>query len=112
MPAGTKDMSVVPGPGLRGVPRPVVKVPVSSLKEGDSPRTGGVDPDHVRALAESPRAFDPILVHRATRQVVDGMHRLRAAVLRGEHEIAVRYLDVPADEVFVEAVTANISHGL
>ncbi|MGK5728612.1 ParB/RepB/Spo0J family partition protein, partial [Streptomyces sp. URMC 124] len=25
---------------------------------------------------------------------------------------AVRYLDVPADEVFVEAVTANISHGL
>ncbi|MGK5732905.1 hypothetical protein, partial [Streptomyces sp. URMC 124] len=29
-----------------------------------------------------------------------------------DNEPGVRYLDVPADEVFVEAVTANISHGL
>ncbi|GES28786.1 ParB N-terminal domain-containing protein [Streptomyces angustmyceticus] len=94
------------------MPRPVIRVPVSSLKDGDSPRAGGIDPDHVQALAESPRGFDPILVHRATRQVIDGMHRLQAAVLRGERDIAVRYLDGPADEVFIQAVRANITHGL
>ncbi|NJP80418.1 ParB N-terminal domain-containing protein [Streptomyces sp. AA8] len=100
------------GPGLWSASYPVSRVPVDSLRSGDSPRLGGIDQEHVEALAQSPREFAPILVHRATRQVVDGMHRLRAAVLRGEHEIAVRYLDGPADEVFVRAVAANIGHGL
>ncbi|MDC0772324.1 ParB N-terminal domain-containing protein [Streptomyces sp. HD] len=85
---------------------------MDSLRSGESPRLGGIDPAHVEMLAQSCQEFEPILVHRATRQVVDGMHRLKAAMMRGEREIAVRYLDGSADDVFVHAVAANITHGL
>ncbi|MFC7729983.1 hypothetical protein [Actinomadura keratinilytica] len=54
----------------------------------------------------------PILVHRRTMRVVDGMHRLRAARLQGRCEIGVRFVDGPDADVFVAAVRANIGHGL
>lgn len=85
-------------------------VPVSCLVAADSPRLGGLDQDHVEVLAQ--REIEPILVHRDTRRVVDGMHRLQAAKNRGEKLIPVRYLDGPVSEVFIHSVTANITHGL
>lgn len=87
-------------------------VPVESLLPADSPRLAGLNEGHARALAESGTAFEPILVHRETGRVVDGMHRLRAAVLRGEHLITVRHVDGASADLFVRAVQANISHGL
>jgi hypothetical protein len=33
----------------------------------------------------------PILVHRATNRIIDGMHRLEAAKLRGDETISVRF---------------------
>ncbi|MHA4950627.1 ParB/RepB/Spo0J family partition protein [Micromonospora sp. SD19] len=51
-------------------------------------------------------------MHRATMRVVDGAHRLRAAVLRGEETIAVEFFDGDEREVFVAAVRANVGHGL
>ncbi len=51
-------------------------------------------------------------MHRETRRVVDGMHRLQAARLQGEKVIPVRYLDGPASEVFIHSVAANVAHGL
>ncbi|MDN3354739.1 ParB/RepB/Spo0J family partition protein [Actinomadura sp. DC4] len=54
----------------------------------------------------------PILVHRSTMRVIDGMHRVRAAVLKGCREIDVAYFEGSEDEAFVLAVRENISHGL
>ncbi|MET7737595.1 ParB/RepB/Spo0J family partition protein [Streptomyces sp. NPDC005402] len=45
-------------------------------------------------------------------RVIDGAHRLRAAMLRGESEIQVRFFDGNEADAFVLAVEANIKHGL
>jgi hypothetical protein len=44
-------------------------------------------------------------------QVIDGMHRLSAARLRGERTVAVRFFEGSDKEAFVEAVRANTTHG-
>ncbi|MDV5142788.1 transcriptional regulator [Streptomyces sp. SBC-4] len=87
-------------------------VPVESLLPADSPRLEGLNEGHAQALAESGTAFEPILVHQDTGRVVDGMHRLRAAILRGERRITVHYVDGPSADLFIRSVQANISHGL
>lgn len=100
---------VRPAPG-RGA-EPVV-VPVDALASADSPRTAAPDHAHVRLLAESETPLPPILVHRPTMRVVDGVHRLLAARLRGQRGIAVEYVDGSEDEAFIRGVLANAAHGL
>ncbi|EFL19812.1 streptomycin biosynthesis operon regulator [Streptomyces sp. C] len=90
----------------------VVMVPIDSLRVSDSPRSAGEDAEHIRTLAESGVELPPIVVMSSTKRVIDGMHRLRAAELRGAAEIAVRYFDGEEKEAFVLAVTCNIAHGL
>ena len=63
---------------------PVTTVPVSALRAGQSPRQAGENLEHVRALADTTDELPPIIVRRADMRVVDGMHRLRAARLRGD----------------------------
>jgi hypothetical protein len=82
------------------------------LKAADSPRLSGEDPDHVAVLAEAGVCWPPIVVHRETMRVIDGMHRLRAAQLRGDCSVEVEFFDGDADEAFVAAVRANVAHGL
>lgn len=89
-----------------------VRVPVTSLRASESPRVSGEDPEHIRALAETDGELPPIIVHRTTMRVIDGMHRLRAAELRDEHEIKVRFFDGNESDAFILAVRANIAHGL
>jgi ParB-like chromosome segregation protein Spo0J len=90
----------------------VQTIPIQRLQAADSPRLIGEDGDHIRTLAESDEALPPILVHRATMRVIDGMHRLRAARLRGEEHVEVKFFDGTAEGAFVLAVKANIAHGL
>ena len=45
-------------------------------------------------------------------QVIDGMHRLRAALAKGEKTIGVEFFDGSDEEAFLLAVQANIGHGL
>lgn len=87
-------------------------VPIRALRTGDSPRVGGTDMEHVRGLAEGDAVLPPILVHRTTMNVIDGIHRLHAAVLSGRDTIPVRYFDGTLDEAFVIAVKANAANGL
>jgi hypothetical protein len=87
-------------------------VPVDSILPADSPRSGGVDPEHARALAEVEGALPPILVRRGNMQVIDGMHRLQVAILNGQDTIEVRFFDGDEHAAFVLAVEANIAHGL
>jgi hypothetical protein len=91
---------------------PATRVPISSIHAADSPRLAGVNSEHVLALAELGADLPPILVHRATMRVIDGMHRIRATQLRGDDTIAVRYFDGAEDDAFMLGVWENIAHGL
>ncbi|MEV6823592.1 streptomycin biosynthesis protein [Amycolatopsis sp. NPDC051102] len=97
--------------GFRDVRR-VEVVPISALTVSGSPRSGGIDMAHVRALAGTDAPLPPILVHRPGNRVVDGMHRLRAAVLRGRREIEVCFFDGSEADAFIAGVQANVTHGL
>lgn len=91
---------------------PASTVPIRSLLSPDSPRLHGESDAHAQVLAESEVVFPPIIAHRETMRVIDGAHRLRATVLRGESEIQVRFFDGNEADAFVLAVEANIKHGL
>jgi hypothetical protein len=91
---------------------PVVTVPIASLRPAESPRGTGIDSGHVDALAETGDLLPPILVHRDTMRVIDGMHRLLAAGRNGRHSIDVRFFDGSPKVAFVLAVEANTVHGL
>jgi ParB-like chromosome segregation protein Spo0J len=91
---------------------PVVSVPVSSLSLGFSPRIAGHDEQTVRTLAQLDQVWPPLLVHRGTNRVIDGMHRLLAARLRGDRTIDVRLHDCDESDAFVLAVSMNVMHGL
>jgi ParB-like chromosome segregation protein Spo0J len=92
--------------------RGIQRVSVRAIHAGDSPRLAGESAEHARMLAETGAALPPILVHRGTMRVIDGMHRLRAAQLRGDETIDVEFFDGSEDEAFIVAVRANIAHGL
>ncbi|MEV4641058.1 ParB N-terminal domain-containing protein [Actinoplanes sp. NPDC049548] len=87
-------------------------LPISALLPADSPRQGGEDIEHIRMLAGIGEPLPPIIVHRATMRVIDGMHRLGAAILRGDELIEVRLFDGTDKEAFLLAVQSNIAHGL
>lgn len=89
----------------------VEMVPVNELSPGDSPRIHGEDVAHARDLAEVQDSLPPIVVHRATMRVVDGMHRLCAAKIRGDREVAVEYVDGTTEDAFLRAVHDNVVHG-
>lgn len=88
------------------------RLPVDSLLGGNSPRLDGEDAHHIQVLSQADTPLPPILVHRGTMRVVDGMHRLAAAKLRGCRDIDVIFFDGTEDEAFVLAVKANTEHGL
>ncbi|WP_344514537.1 ParB/RepB/Spo0J family partition protein [Dactylosporangium maewongense] len=90
---------------------PTQFVPIASLRAADSPRLGGEDFEHIQMLAGVESRLPPILVHRPTMRVIDGMHRLRAAQLRNDESIEVQFFDGPEQEAFVLGVKANITHG-
>ena len=87
-------------------------VAIDSLRFDQSPRQGGIDPGHVAALTETPNELPPILVQRSTCQVIDGVHRVNAAVKRGDQEICAYFVDCDELAAFVVAVASNVRHGL
>lgn len=97
---------------LRVALSPVTTVQICQLVPSDSPRLTGISREYVRTLAESGVTGPPILVHRQTMRVIDGMHRLRAAVLRDERTIEVRYFSGQEADAFIVAVKFNVAHGL
>lgn len=87
-------------------------VRLSALCVSDSPRLEGECTEHIRTLLESDLPFPPITVHRQTMRIIDGMHRFRAAQLRGDTEIEVEYFDGAEPDAFILAVESNVRHGL
>ena len=119
-PNNTKAMSVERNQLTSKEPPPLGKatqakrgiVRIDSLLSGDSPRLAGADRAHVRRLAETSGELPPIIVHRPTMRIIDGTHRVYAALLQGKEEIEAEFFDGSADEAFVQAVEHNIAHGL
>lgn len=108
----TQAHSAEPAPAVSAGISEVSTIEIGMLLPAESPRLAGEDQEHIRRLAEADTPLPPILVHRSTMRVIDGMHRLQAAVLRGCAEIEVRFFDGTADEAFIRAVRENVMHGL
>src|SRR5258708_1297393 len=87
-------------------------VAIDALRPADSPRLTGENLEHTQVLAQLDAVLPPILVHRPTMRVIDGMHRFRAAVLNGQTTIEARFFDGPEELVFAIGVIANKAHGL
>ncbi|GGN15709.1 hypothetical protein GCM10011609_65420 [Lentzea pudingi] len=87
-------------------------VPVWLLQPADSPRVAGESAEHARLLAEVETSLPPIVVHRSSMRVIDGMHRLQAARIRGDDVISVLFFEGPDVDAFVLAVELNQAHGL
>jgi hypothetical protein len=89
-----------------------VAIPLSALRSGESPRLEGVDKAHIARLAEMEAPLPPILIDRRSMQVIDGMHRILAASLKGQATIDAKFFDGSPDDAFLYAVEANVTHGL
>lgn len=92
-------------------PHAYCEVSIYQLGVGHSPRLRGQDEEHVQILAAIDGPLPPILVQKNTMRVVDGMHRLSAARMRGQRTIGVHFFEGPDQDAFVEAVRANTTHG-
>ena len=91
---------------------PTKRVPVTELVLTNWLRVKGEDIKHVRTLAEVEDELPPIVVHRTTMRVIDGMHRVRAAILSGTAYIEARLFEGAEDDAFLLAVRLNVAHGL
>ncbi|WP_322755949.1 ParB/RepB/Spo0J family partition protein [Frankia sp. Cas3] len=87
-------------------------LPISSLTASESLRVAGEVGPHVEMLADTDAVLPPIVVHRGPMKVVDGMHRLRAASIRGEEHIRAQVFEGTDEDAFLLAVAANVTHGL
>ena len=86
-------------------------VPIASLRQGPVVRSEGVDEQYAKLLASLVTPLPPIVVDAATMVVVDGLHRVRAAVLRQETCVRARYVSGSESELLIMAVQANAAHG-
>jgi hypothetical protein len=96
------------------------RVKVSSLRSGGSPPLERDRPSAPRATDGSRGSLPPILVHRLTMQVSDGLHRVEVAICHDVDEVDAYLFDGPSESlfdgqsesVFVLALNANITLGL
>ncbi|MGI5500726.1 streptomycin biosynthesis protein [Lentzea sp. CA-135723] len=91
---------------------PAEMVPINRLRLGASPRTDDVSAEHIRVLARVTVPMPPIIVHRGTMCVLDGVQRVRAATLSARDHIEAQFFDGDENDAFVLAVEANTAHGL
>jgi ParB-like chromosome segregation protein Spo0J len=96
----------------RGSLLPVENIPVASIRSSYTPRKNKANENHIQVLAQSPLPLPPIVIHRGSMRVIDGVHRLRATELRGHSTIAARLFEGNDAEAFALAVHLNVTHGL
>jgi ParB-like chromosome segregation protein Spo0J len=91
---------------------PIDAVPISSLKLDATARNDLVNIEHVQVLAGISEDLPPIVVHEPSRRVIDGIHRVRAALLRGWSHIPAKMYTGLYEDAFAVAVKLNTTHGL
>lgn len=97
--------------GIDAAAAPVV-LDIQDLTLGPALRAVALDPQHVAVLADVAVPLPPIVVQRTGLRVLDGVHRVRAAVLRGDTRITARLFDGTDDDAYLLALRCNITHGL
>lgn len=88
------------------------RIPLDDLLPGASVRFHAEDEAHIRQLAETDDELPPIVVHRKTMRIIDGLHRYRAAIIRNQQSIRVEFFDGSEEEAYIYGVQANVRHGL
>lgn len=83
-----------------------LEVPITSLRAGNSPRLRAPCDVHVATLADVGE-LPPIIVHRATMRVVDGVHRVRAREAQGFATVWTRFFEGSDEDAFLLAVRLN-----
>lgn len=101
-----------PDSHLGGLLSEITQVPISRIMVVGSLRTVGEDPRHINALAEVCSELPPIVIHRKTMTVIDGVHRLRVVENSGATHISAVLFNGDEREAFVLAVKLNSNHGL
>ncbi|MFE6862131.1 hypothetical protein [Nocardia sp. NPDC057668] len=87
-------------------------VKVSDLLAEGSPRSSGLNNAHIERMVAADWPLPPIIVHEPTMRILDGLHRVAAAVCKGIDQLDAHLISGPIDAAFVIAVQANISNGL
>ncbi len=87
-------------------------IPIADIVAGNYIRAFGISEEHVQILADCDEELPPILVQKQSLRVIDGMHRILAAELRGRTEIRARLMDIGDANAFLYSISANIAHGL
>lgn len=103
--SGAGDGAVAPRIGRRRA------YAVARLRLTLSARLTPRDRDHIAALAACFDDLPPIVVLEPGRVVVDGLHRVMAARQLGRETIDGVAFTGTADDAYVEAVRANVTHG-
>ena len=88
------------------------EIDLDDLRFGPSRRAAGIDAAHVETLQELEGNWPPIVVAAADRTVVDGLHRVHAALALGLTRLPCVYFVGGEDEAYVEFVHRNTAHGL
>jgi ParB-like chromosome segregation protein Spo0J len=89
-----------------------VSLQVGLLKAPRTLRCGALDGEHVLRLVETGGEWPPLLVRGRDLTVIDGAHRLAAALQLGLDTIEVELFEGSEIEELVEALRRNSSHGL
>ncbi len=93
---------------------PEADVSIGSLVSGVFLRQTGTDAAHVQLLADAAVSVSlpPILVQEEGLRVIDGLHRIEVAKLRGQHSIRARLVSCTDEEALILAIRSNTLHGL
>ncbi|MFE3195172.1 ParB N-terminal domain-containing protein [Nocardia sp. NPDC059240] len=111
------EIATRPGPDansplLEPGPSEIVRIPLHRVRIGDSIRQSGENSRHVTALSEVAATLPPIIVHRSHMTVIDGAHRVRAALFSGAQWIDAVYFDGDEGQALLLAIRLNSTHGL
>lgn len=90
----------------------VVSVSLDDLTISSSFRESGLNQEHVERLVRLDGRWPPVLVNRADRLVIDGVHRVAAARRLGHDCIEASFFEGEPDEALIEFVRRNVYHGL
>lgn len=90
----------------------VSRILLDSLNLDFTLRQAPVNAEHVQILAGIDEELPPIVVHAPTGRVIDGIHRVRAALTQQRRYISAILYDGSEDDAFAVAVRLNTAHGL
>jgi ParB-like chromosome segregation protein Spo0J len=100
------------GERIIGFAAKAVPVEVTRLSAGPSLRATPLHRDHIEGLVATGGDWPPLVVQKRGLVVIDGMHRLAAAVLLSLRTVEAVLFDGSPDEGFVAAIRCNVTHGL